>query len=162
MLGLFSFTNQNPNLDKRDREYDNGVIQSIKDDPSRLEFGLLPYPSDHVQTHPKNSCSEALTLLIDKNSLPVLVLCVNQRPTVDALKKIRRRMSLLKSELGVVPRGILVYGGMRLFGDDYRVAHNLINMSIEDPPVEIIHYELAFGFERQTHRYPKPDFDSVE
>lgn len=134
----------------RHLEYDQAVLRSIRDDPQRLEFGLSPYPTMRFQKLQFASQSETAAVFVDKKATPVLVVCVQGVPSTTSLKKIRRKMSLLKSHLGVMPRGILVYGGARLYGEEYKPVQSLIEQSLDPPRVEIIHYTFDVGFERQT------------
>jgi hypothetical protein len=136
----------------RHPQYDMGVLRSIMDDPQRLEVGLLLFPSDQFKELHSDAKSETSALFLDKKGTPVFVVCVPKVPGMIDLKRIRRKMSRLKAELGVPLRGILVWGGMRLHGEKAELGLNVIEQSYEVPRVEIIHYNFEVDYEKQGQR----------
>jgi hypothetical protein len=134
----------------RHPEYNMAILRFILDNPSLLEFDLLPYPSDRFQKLHSDAHSEPAALFLDKRGRPVLVVCTQEVPDIIHLKRIRRKMSLLKATFGAMPRGILVHGGVRLYGDECEPRQNLIKESFEVPRVEIVHYVFDVDFKNQV------------
>lgn len=85
-------------------------------------------------------CPRADVLLIDRDSLPVVVEGKQAAPSVADIRQLRHYLARLRAETGKEPRGILVHGGSRKLREDVRAEAR------RKPRVELVRYAIDVEF----------------
>jgi len=120
--------------------YEKALSDYIANYPNHLEEGLLPHPNSKIRERVFNDKSRLDVLLIDKNSLPVVVECKQHSPSVNDIAQLRHYIGRLRKETGELARGILVHGGAQ------KIPADLIIEAKKEPPVEVVSYSLEVNF----------------
>lgn len=121
-------------------DYEKALSGYIATYPHHLEDGLTVHPDLRIRenTYPDRTRSDVI--LLDRRDMTVVVECKQGPPTVSAIHQLRRYLTHIKKQHGILARGILVHGGSR------KLHADILLEAKREPHIEIVQHRLAVDF----------------
>jgi len=120
--------------------YEKSLSDYIAAYPHRLEDGLLPHPDKKIRERVFKDRGRLDVLLLDRESLPVIVECKQHQPTVGDIGQLQRYIRRFGHEEKQKARGILVHGGARKLRAEMRRAAR------REPIIELVQFRVGVDF----------------